>query len=81
MSINVIIIVNNNTIIIINININIIVNINIIIIININIIGSSPLSPNLSLYMPVGEHYLFLTHLCHIGYLYHPSSKIWSSRM
>ena len=40
----------------INININIIVTINIIITININIIGSSPLFPKLSLYMPVGEH-------------------------
>ena len=65
----------------INININIIVTINIIIIININIIGSSPLFPKLSLYMPFGEHYLILTHLCHISYLYHPSSKQWSSRM
>ena len=65
----------------INININIIVNINIIIIININIIGSSPLSPKLSLYMPVGEHYLILTHLRHIVYPYHPSSKPLSSRM
>ena len=65
----------------INININIIVNINIIIIININIIGSSPLFPKLSLYMPVGEHYLILTHLRHIVYPYHPSSKPLSSWM
>ena len=65
----------------INININIIVNINIIIIININIIGSSPLFPKLSLYLPVGEHYLILTHLCPIIYPYHPSSKPLSSRM